>query len=51
MKILLDILLSEEHRMVRESARKFAEKELGPIAKEIDEGESGWDQGNRLVLQ
>jgi len=39
MKILLDMLLSEEHRMVRESARKFAEKELGPIAEEIDEEE------------
>jgi len=39
MKILLDMLLSEEHRMVRESVRKFAEKELGPIAEEIDEEE------------
>jgi butyryl-CoA dehydrogenase len=39
MKILLDILLSEEHRMVREMARKFAENELGPIAEEIDEQE------------
>ncbi len=39
MKILLDILLSEEHRMVREMARKFSENELGPIAEEIDEQE------------
>ena len=39
MKILLDILLSEEHRMVRETARKFSEKELAPIAHEIDEEE------------
>jgi alkylation response protein AidB-like acyl-CoA dehydrogenase len=39
MKILLDILLTEEHRMVREMARKFAENELGPIADEIDEQE------------
>lgn len=39
MKILLDMLLSEEHRMVRETTRKFAEKELGPIAEEIDEQE------------
>jgi alkylation response protein AidB-like acyl-CoA dehydrogenase len=39
MKILLDMLLTEEHRMVRETARKFAEKELGPIAREIDEEE------------
>jgi len=37
MRILLDILLSEEHRMVRDTARKFAENELGPIAREIDE--------------
>lgn len=39
MKILLDLLLSEEHRMVRETTRKFAEKELAPIAHEIDEEE------------
>ncbi len=39
MKLLLDTLLSEEHRMVRETARKFSEKELGPIAEEIDEEE------------
>ena len=39
MRILLDILLSEEHRMVRDTARKFAENELGPIAREIDETE------------
>jgi alkylation response protein AidB-like acyl-CoA dehydrogenase len=39
MKILLDCLLSDEHRMVRETTRKFAEKELGPIASEIDEAE------------
>jgi alkylation response protein AidB-like acyl-CoA dehydrogenase len=39
MRILLDRLLSEEHRMVREMARKFSEKELGPIAEEIDESE------------
>jgi len=39
MKILTDILLSEEDRMVRESARKFADNELGPIAEEIDENE------------
>jgi len=32
MKILLDMLLSEEHRMVRESVRRFAKKELRPIA-------------------
>ena len=40
MKILLDQLLSDEHRLVRETTRKFAEKELGPIAGEIDEQES-----------
>jgi len=39
MRISLDILLSEEHRMVRETVRKFAEKELGPIAEAIDEQE------------
>jgi len=39
MKITLDMLLSEEHRMVRDTARKFTENELGPIAREIDETE------------
>jgi alkylation response protein AidB-like acyl-CoA dehydrogenase len=35
----MDLLLSEHHRMVRASTRKFAETELGPIAEEIDEQE------------
>ena len=39
MEIMLDRLLAEEHRMVRESTRKFADRELGPIALEIDEHE------------
>ncbi|MCX5912913.1 MAG: acyl-CoA dehydrogenase family protein [Deltaproteobacteria bacterium] len=39
MKITLDQLLSDEHRMVRENAHKFADRELGPIAREIDEAE------------
>ena len=39
MDILLDMLLSEEHRMIRATTRKFAEGELGPIAHEIDEEE------------
>ena len=39
MKIMLDLLLSEEHRMVRDMARKFSDRELGPIAQEIDEHE------------
>jgi len=39
MKITLDILLSEEHRMVRDTARRFTENELAPIAREIDETE------------
>jgi alkylation response protein AidB-like acyl-CoA dehydrogenase len=36
MKIMLDQLLSEEHRMVRDNTRRFAERTLGPIAREID---------------
>ena len=40
MKILWDQLLSQEHRMVRETVRKFAEKELGPLARELDEKET-----------
>jgi alkylation response protein AidB-like acyl-CoA dehydrogenase len=39
MKILLDMLLSDEHRMVRETSRKFAENELGPLARDMDEQE------------
>lgn len=39
MEILTDTLFSEEHRLVRRTTRKFAEKELGPIAQEIDEQE------------
>ena len=39
MRILLDRLMSEEHRMVRETTQRFAEKELAPIAEEIDENE------------
>lgn len=39
MEIRLDMLLSEEQRMVREMTRKFSETELGPIAEEIDEEE------------
>ncbi len=39
MKITLDRTLSDEHRMVRENARRFADRELGPIAREIDETE------------
>jgi butyryl-CoA dehydrogenase len=39
MKSMLDMLLCEEHRMVRDAVREFSEKELGPIAQEIDEEE------------
>ncbi|MEW6529224.1 MAG: acyl-CoA dehydrogenase family protein [Thermodesulfobacteriota bacterium] len=39
MRVLWDELLSEEHRMVRETVRKFADRELAPIAREIDENE------------
>ena len=40
MKIMLDALLSDEHRMVRDMTRRFAENELAPIAQEIDETET-----------
>jgi len=29
--------LSEEHRMIRDAAREFAQKEIVPIAAEFDE--------------
>ncbi|MHC4944075.1 MAG: acyl-CoA dehydrogenase [Planctomycetota bacterium] len=33
----MDFKLTEEQRMIRDTAREFAEKELGPIAAKIDE--------------
>ncbi len=33
----MDILLSEKHRIVRRSVRTFCEREIAPIAKEIDQ--------------
>jgi len=34
---MIDSLLSEQHLMTRKGARKFAESELGPIARQIDD--------------
>jgi len=37
-------LLSDEHRMIRDAARDFAQKEIAPIAAEFDEsGEFPYD--------
>ena len=33
----MDLKLNEEHRMIRKMAREFAEKEVAPIAAEMDE--------------
>jgi len=33
----MDYNLSEEHRMIRETVRSFAEREIRPLAKELDE--------------
>lgn len=33
----MDLHLSEEHEMMRKTAREFAQKEVAPIAAEIDE--------------
>jgi alkylation response protein AidB-like acyl-CoA dehydrogenase len=33
----MDFTLSEEHRLIRDMARDFAQKEIAPIAAEIDE--------------
>ena len=35
----MDMLLTEEHKMIRESIRKFAEEEIKPLAQELDEKE------------
>lgn len=32
----MDFSLSDEHRMIQQSIRKFCERELDPIAGEID---------------
>ncbi len=32
----MDVLLSDEHRMLRETARRFVDQELQPIAQQID---------------
>lgn len=33
----MDFNLSEEHRMIRETVRSFAEREIKPVARELDE--------------
>ncbi len=33
----MDLKLTEEHKMIRDMAREFAQKEIAPIAAEIDE--------------
>ena len=33
----MDLNLTEEHRMIRDMARDFAQKEIAPIAAQIDE--------------
>jgi isovaleryl-CoA dehydrogenase len=40
----MDFTLSDEHRMLQESVRNFAEKEIWPIAEEIDEKDE-WPEG------
>ncbi len=34
-----DHILSDEHRMIRDAAREFAQNEIAPIAREFDESE------------
>lgn len=33
--------LTEEHEMIRDAARDFAQKEIAPIAEEFDHSEIG----------
>jgi len=40
----MDFTLSDEHRMLQDSIRSFAEKEVWPIAEEIDEKDA-WPEG------
>ncbi len=35
----MDILLNDEHRMIRDSIRRFAEEEIKPLAQKLDEKE------------
>lgn len=40
----MDFILSDEHRMLQESIQNFAQKEIWPIAEEIDEKDE-WPHG------
>ena len=33
----MDFNLSEEHKLIRETVRDFAEREVKPLAKDLDE--------------
>ncbi len=35
----MDFDLSEEHNLTRQAIRDFAERQIGPIARELDENE------------
>lgn len=47
--MVMDFELSEEHKLIRETVREFAEREIRPIAKELDEkGEFSYHLTRRM---
>ncbi|HPA85061.1 MAG TPA: acyl-CoA dehydrogenase family protein, partial [Deltaproteobacteria bacterium] len=47
----MDFALSDEHKMVKEMARKFADQELKPIAAEIDKNHRHNDEVLRKMAE
>ena len=44
------LFLTDEHKMIRQAARDFAEKEIAPVAAEYDEsGEFPVETINKMV--
>ncbi len=48
----MDFRLTEEQQMIRRTAREFAERELAPVAIELDKtGEFPWDNWHKMAKQ
>ncbi|MHB8758151.1 MAG: acyl-CoA dehydrogenase [Bacillota bacterium] len=48
----MDFRLTEEQEMIRRTAREFAERELAPVAIELDKtGEFPWDNWHKMARQ
>jgi alkylation response protein AidB-like acyl-CoA dehydrogenase len=48
----MDLQLSEEHRMIRDMAREFAQNEIAPVAAHFDEtGEFPYETVKKMGAQ